>query len=74
MQNGVATFEADETYTKCVLVSLPKGTGVSAYTDNPLNILNEDYQKSEVIDLTKDSTRNPFRDAMNLSAQTSPAI
>ena len=55
VQNGVATFEADETYTKCVLVSLPKGTGVSAYTDNPLNILNEDYQKSEVIDLTKDS-------------------
>lgn len=55
VKDGVATFEADETYTKCVLVSLPKGTGVSAYTDNPLNILNEDYQKSEVIDLTKDS-------------------
>lgn len=55
VQNGVATFEADETYTKCVLVSLPKGTDVSAYTANPASILNEDYQKSQVIDLTKDS-------------------
>lgn len=55
VQNGVATFEADETYTKCVLVSLPKGTNVSAFTDNPASILNEDYQKSQVIDLTKDS-------------------
>ena len=55
VKDGVATFEADETYTKCVLVSLPKGTNVSAFTDNPASILNEDYQKSEVIDLTKDS-------------------
>ena len=55
MQNGVATFEADETYTKCVLVSLPKGTDVSAYTANPASILNADCQKSEIIDLTKDS-------------------
>ena len=55
VQNGVATFEADETYTKCVLVSLPKGTGVSAYTANPANILSADCQKSKVIDLTKDS-------------------
>lgn len=55
VQNGVATFEADETYTKCVLVSLPKGTNVSAYTANPASILNADCQKSEVIDLTKDS-------------------
>ena len=55
VKDGVATFEADETYTKCVLVSLPKGTDVSAFTDNPASILNEDYQKSEVIDLTKDS-------------------
>lgn len=55
VQNGVATFKADETYTKCVLVSLPKGTDVSAYTANPASILNADCQKSEVIDLTKDS-------------------
>lgn len=55
VQNGVATFEADETYTKCVLVSLPKGTDVSAYTANPANILSADCQKSKVIDLTKDS-------------------
>lgn len=55
VQNGVATFEADETYTKCVLVSLPKGTNVSAYTANPASILNADCQKSKVIDLTKDS-------------------
>ena len=55
VKDGVATFEADETYTKCVLVSLPKGTDVSAYTANPASILNEDYQKSQVIDLTKDS-------------------
>lgn len=55
VQNGVATFKADETYTKCVLVSLPKGTGVSAYTANPASILSADCQKSEVIDLTKDS-------------------
>lgn len=55
VQNGVATFEADETYTKCVLVSLPKGTDVSAYTAKPLDILNADCQKSEIIDLTKDS-------------------
>lgn len=55
VQNGVATFEADETYTKCVLVSLPKGTDVSAYTANPASILSADCQKSEVIDLTKDS-------------------
>lgn len=55
VQNGVATFEADETYTKCVLVSLPKGTGVSAYTANPASILSADCQKSEIIDLTKDS-------------------
>lgn len=55
VKDGVATFEADETYTKCVLVSLPKGTEVAGYTDNPASILNEDYQKSEVIDLTKDS-------------------
>ena len=55
VKDGVATFEADETYTKCVLVSLPKGTNVSAYTANPASILDKDYQKSEVIDLTKDS-------------------
>lgn len=55
VQNGVATFEADETYTKCVLVSLPKGTDVSAYTANPASILSADCQKSEIIDLTKDS-------------------
>lgn len=55
VKDGVATFEADETYTKCVLVSLPKGTEVSAYTANPASILDKDYQKSEVIDLTKDS-------------------
>lgn len=55
VQNGVATFEADETYTKCVLVSLPKGTNVSAYTANPVSILSADCQKSKVIDLTKDS-------------------
>ena len=55
VKDGVATFEADETYTKCVLVSLPKGTDVSAFTDNPASILNADCQKSEVIDLTKDS-------------------
>ncbi len=55
VKDGVATFEADETYTKCVLVSLPKGTDVSAYTSNPASILNADCQKSEVIDLTKDS-------------------
>ena len=55
VKDGVATFEADETYTKCVLVSLPKGTDVSAFTDNPASILDKDYQKSEVIDLTKDS-------------------
>lgn len=55
VQNGVATFEADETYTKCVLVSLPKGTDVSAYTANPASILSADCQKSKVIDLTKDS-------------------
>lgn len=55
VQNGVATFEADETYTKCVLVSLPKGTAVSAYTANPASILSADCQKSEIIDLTKDS-------------------
>ena len=55
VKDGVATFEADETYTKCVLVSLPKGTDVSAYTANPANILSADCQKSEVIDLTKDS-------------------
>lgn len=55
VQNGVATFEADETYTSCVLVSLPKGADVSAYTANPASILNADCQKSEVIDLTKDS-------------------
>ncbi len=55
VKDGVATFEADETYTKCVLVSLPKGTNVSAYTAKPLDILNADCQKSEVIDLTKDS-------------------
>lgn len=55
VKDGVATFEADETYTKCVLVSLPKGTGVSAYTANPASILSADCQKSEVIDLTKDS-------------------
>ncbi len=55
VKDGVATFEADETYTKCVLVSLPKGTGVAAYTDNPASILDKDYQKSQVIDLTKDS-------------------
>lgn len=55
IKDGVATFEADETYTNCVLVSLPKGNAVSAYKDNPANILNADYQKSEVIDLTKDS-------------------
>lgn len=55
VKDGVATFEADETYTKCVLVSLPKGTAVSAYTDKPSDILNADCQKSEVIDLTKDS-------------------
>lgn len=55
VKDGVATFEADETYTKCVLVSLPKGTDVSAYTDNPASILSADCQKSEIIDLTKDS-------------------
>ena len=55
VKDGVATFEADETYTKCVLVSLSKGTDVSAFTDNPASILDKDYQKSEVIDLTKDS-------------------
>lgn len=55
VKDGVATFEADETYTKCVLVSLPKGTNVSAYTAKPSDILNADCQKSEVIDLTKDS-------------------
>ena len=55
VKDRVATFEADETYTKCVLVSLPKGTDVSAYTANPANILSADCQKSEVIDLTKDS-------------------
>lgn len=55
VKDGVATFEADETYTKCVLVSLPKGTEVSSYTANPASILNADCQKSEVIDLTKDS-------------------
>lgn len=55
VKDGVATFEADETYTKCVLVSLPKGTAVSAYTANPASILSADCQKSEVIDLTKDS-------------------
>ena len=55
VKDGVATFEADETYTKCVLVSLPKGTVVSAYTANPASILNADCQKSQVIDLTKDS-------------------
>lgn len=55
VQNGVATFEADETYTKCVLVSLPKGTAVAAYTADPASILNAGYQKSEIIDLTKDS-------------------
>ena len=55
VKDGVATFEADETYTKCVLVSLPKGTDVSVYTDNLSDILDKDYQKSEVIDLTKDS-------------------
>ena len=55
VKDGVATFEADETYTKCVLVSLPKGTDVSAFTDNPASILDKDYQKSQVIDLTKDS-------------------
>ena len=55
VKDGVATFEADETYTKCVLVSLPKGTAVAAYTANPASILDKDYQKSEVIDLTKDS-------------------
>ena len=55
VKDGVATFEADETYTKCVLVSLPKGTDVSAFTDNPASILDKDCQKSEVIDLTKDS-------------------
>lgn len=55
VKDGVATFEADETYTKCVLVSLPKGTAVAAYTANPASILDKDYQKSQVIDLTKDS-------------------
>lgn len=55
VKDGVATFEADETYTKCVLVSLPKGTDVAAYTDNPASILSADCQKSEIIDLTKDS-------------------
>ena len=55
VKDGVATFDANENYTSCVLVSVPKGTNVSSYKDNPANILNADYQKSEVIDLTKDS-------------------
>lgn len=55
VKDGVATFEADETYTRCVLVSLPKGIDISAYSANPASILNADCQKSEVIDLTKGS-------------------
>ena len=55
VKDGVATFEANENYTSCVLVSVPKGADVSSYKDNPANILNEDCQKSEVIDLTKGS-------------------
>lgn len=55
VKDGVATFDANENYTSCVLVSVPKGTDVSSYKDNPANILNADCQKSEVIDLTKGS-------------------